>query len=132
MVQQGNSFRIIYEGFDCPFDDFSLYKDAVYFKNVSEKNISNALFIKTKCIYKGYQFDVSTSTADNMIGIVTDDKVAYEKLNLDFREPGVYQKEVFIIDVDKLWEEYSPSSLNLPMPEGLPKERVIEIPKRDL
>jgi hypothetical protein len=129
LIEQNDSYRLIYDGTNCPFDDFLTYAENVYYKDLLKEEISCAFFIKTRGIYKGYQFDVSQLNQKNVIGIVTDNKQAYEHLKLDFRERGVYQKEIFICELDKLWEEYSPSSLNLLMPEGLPKERIIDISK---
>lgn len=128
LIEKNNYYRIIYEGQKCPFDDFIAYANNVYYKDLPKQEISNAFFIKTVGVYKGYQFDISQLNLNNVIGIVTDDKQAYENLNLDFREKGVYQKEIFINELDKLWEVYLPSLLNLPMPEGLPNEHIIEIP----
>ena len=127
-----DNYCIIYDGYNCPFDDFIEYAKNVYYKDLPKEEISNAFFIKTIAIYKGYKFDVSQLNLKNLIGIVTEDKHTYENLKLDLRERGVYQKEIHINELEKLWEEYSPSSLNLPMPEGLPKERIIEIPKDNL
>ena len=126
LIEQNNCYRLIYNGTNCPFDDFLAYTENVYYKDLQKTEIWNAFFIKTRGIYKGYQFDVCWLNLNNVIGIVTDDKQVYENLKLDFRERGVYQKEIHINELERLWEEYSLSSLNLPMPEGIPKVRFIE------
>jgi hypothetical protein len=132
LIEQNDCYRLIYEGTNCPFNDFSVYTENVYYKDLLKEEISNAFFIKTLGVFKGYQFDISQLNQKNLIGIITDNKQAFEDLNLDFRERGVYQKEILICELDLLKEEYSPSSLDLPIPEGLPKERIIEIPNENL
>jgi len=99
LTENHDACSLIYEGTNCPFDDFVSYAENVYYKDVLREEISNAFFIKTLGIYKGYRFDVFQLSLNNVIGIVTDDRQVYEKLNLDFRERGVYQKEILISEL---------------------------------
>ena len=66
---------------------------------------------------------------ENIIGIVTDDKNAFEDLKLEFRDRGVYQKEIKINELDKLWEERTQSTHDLPLPKGLELIKEIDIRK---
>ena len=118
-------YRVIYDGSSCPFKDFVEYATNVFYLDLSKEQVSNAFSVRTYGIYKGYQFDICQLNENDSIGVVTDDKRAYERLNLDFRDRGVYQKEVKINELEKLWEEFTPSKLNLPMPEGIEKKKII-------
>jgi hypothetical protein len=129
LVEISSFYRVIYDGSNCPFEDFVEYTKNVFYIDLLKEQILNAFSIRTYGIYKGYQFDVNQLNKDETIGIVTSDIQAYENLKLDFRDRGVYQKEVLKIELEKIWEEYSPSPLKLPMPDGLPKVRVLEFPK---
>ena len=126
LIENNDFYRLVYDGAKCPFEDFIVYAENVYYKDVPQETVLNAFFIKTKGIYKGYRFDVFSLNLNNLIRIVTDEKTAYENLKLDCRDRGVYQKEIFLDELDELLEEYSPSSLNLSIPAGLPKERIIK------
>jgi hypothetical protein len=118
---------------DCEKEGFVKHPfENLYCKSVYLSELSNAFFSQTYAIYGDIRVKVYGNTKNpDLVFITTIDRVKAEPQS--FVDMGTYYgKDVGIAELDKLWEEYSPSSLNLPMPEGLPKERVIEIPKRDL
>jgi len=130
LVKEINHYKLIFDGIDCPLPNFIKYTDNLSYLDIPIIEITNAFFVKTICTYKSYDFDVNIMINDSHIGIVTDNKEAFEKLNLEFRDRSVYQTEINIIDLEKLWEQRMPSSYNLPMPEGLDLIKELEIPKK--
>ncbi|MFO0322474.1 MAG: hypothetical protein ACK504_08600 [Bacteroidota bacterium] len=129
LLNKADYYRIVCDGTICPFSNFTKYANNFFYLDVPKENITNAFSISTFGIYKGYQFDVNTMIDNSYIGIVTDNKEAFDKLNLEFRDRGVYQKEIKISELEKLWEVRSISNLDLPIPEGLKEYEEIEIPK---
>jgi hypothetical protein len=123
-------------------DGFALYQlpppyTAEWRKEIRFSELQNAFLIVTKAVFGGGVFTVEPFlNEDNILHLATQDLILGKRHGFyemhDGQGRSYYLGEVNCKELDKLWEEYSPSSLNLPMPEGLPKERVIEIPKRDL
>lgn len=109
----------------CPFDDFIESKhNNGYYKKVFRNELSNAYQIFTFCIYQGFQFRVIEFEPDTtIVNIETYDEEANDKLSLykftDWQNRPIYSNQVKISQLEKLWEERSPSEYNLPMPEGL-------------
>jgi hypothetical protein len=91
--------------------------------------LTNAFSSQTFASYKNIKVKVfGNKGTPNQAFITTSDFQNAERLS--FYNMGTYfGKDVKLIELDMIWEEYSPSSLNLPMPDGLPKQRIIEIPK---
>lgn len=118
LVKKEDVFTLIFDGTECPFTNFIKYAENVYVLNLKKEEVLNALFIRTKCIYKGYEFDL-TALNDNKYGIVTESKEAYEQLNLEYRDRGVYQLEVELDELEKIWEIRERSTYDLPLPEGI-------------
>lgn len=123
LIEKSDFYRIVYDGPNCPFYEFLEYAKNVYYKDLPKEEISNAFFVKTKCIYRGFQFDISGVTND-IFHLSTDDKIAYNELNLYFLDRSVYTIDVKKQELERLWEEYTSSELGLPMPKevGLIKD----------
>jgi hypothetical protein len=119
LLNNSDGYRLVFDGAVCPLSNFEKYSDDVFYLDVSKAEVENAFSVRTLGIYRGYQFDVHNINVENTIGIVIDNKSAFEDLNLEFRDRGVYQREIKITELDQLWEERSQSSLDLPLPEGL-------------
>jgi hypothetical protein len=126
LLDRNNNYTIIFDGTSCPFGDFEKHSENIFFKIVQKHEISNAVFIKTKCVYKNYEFDLIPLN-ENKMAIVTDSKDACEKLNLETREMGVYQKEVERKELERIWEIRSVSIFGLPMPNGIELIKEIEV-----
>ena len=127
LLEKSDCYRLVFDGAVCPLLNFIKYTDNVFYLDVSKEEIDNAFSIRTYGIYKGYKFDVNKLNGENIIGIVTDDKNAFEDLKLEFRDRGVYQKEIKINELDKLWEERTQSTHDLPLPKGLELIKEIDI-----
>lgn len=110
------------EGFEKhPFEN-------LYCKTVYLHELTNAFSSQTFACYKNIKVKVFGNKRDSkVVFITTTDRQSAEYLGL-FNMGNYFGKDVKISELDKLWEEYSPSTLSLPMPEGLPKERIVEIP----
>jgi hypothetical protein len=111
------------EGFEKhPFEN-------LYCKTVYLHELTNAFSSQTFAYYKNLKVRVfGNKRTPNEVFISTSDLQNAERLSF-FNMGTYFGKDVKLIELDKIWEEYSPSPLNLPMPEGLPKERVLEIPR---
>jgi hypothetical protein len=114
-------------------DGFKLYELPPPYENEFRKDIflselTNAFFVITKAKYRDDECLVWGYNKEKKITIFTLEESTGEKYDF-IKLSDRYIKVVNLHELDKLWEEYSPSSLNLPMPEGLPKERVLEIPR---
>jgi hypothetical protein len=129
LIKKEQFYSLIYNGKFCPLPEFKKYTEGIFYLDIPKLTITNAFSVRTYCLYKGYQFDANTLIDENHLGIVTDNKEAFEKLNLDFRDRGVFQKEVAINELEKLWEERS-TYLNFPFPENFPTKLEIKIPKK--
>lgn len=129
LVKEIDHFKLIFNGTECPLPNFIKYTDNFYYMDIPISEIVNGFFVRTRCIYKSYEFDANTLIDGKYIGIVTDNKEAFENLNLEFRDRGVYQTEIKIHELEKLWEERTPSNFNLPMPVGIELIKELEIPK---
>lgn len=116
------------EGFQ--FDEVS----KKFKKDILIKELSNAFKVTTKALFKGKEFLVEPYYGDKThIHISTKDLVLGKELGFFELHDGFgnpyYLGEVKILDLEKVWEEYSPSTLDLPMPNNLPNVRVLEIQK---
>lgn len=105
-------------------------------KDILIKDLENAFFVITKAKYKGEIFEVKPYYGDEIhLHLATKNLELGKKLNFYELHDGYgipyYLGEIKIWEIDKLWEEYTTSSLNLPMPKDFPKERIIEI-QRDI
>lgn len=129
LVERVDHFRLVFEGPICPSDKFVKYAANVYYLDVPKVEVTNSFFIRTYGTYRGFRFDINQLNDSDKIGIVTDSKEAYDSLHLEFRDRGVYQKDVELKELESLWEEYSQTALNLPMPKELPAKRQLEIPQ---
>jgi hypothetical protein len=128
LLNNSDSYRLVFDGSVCPLPKFKKYSDNVFYLDLSKREVDNAFSVRTRGIYRSYQFDVNNINVENTIGIVTDNKNAFEDLKLEMRDRGVYQKEIKIIELDKLWEERSQTTLDLPLPKGLELMKEMDIP----
>ena len=109
-------------------EGFKLDKENnVYRKDILLKDLKNAFFIKTKVIFHSDIYDLwaFNNVTQKFTIYTTNDELGQKNNFLKLSDRFI--REINFSDVKKLWEEYLPSSLNLPMPEGLPKKRVLEI-----
>jgi len=93
---------------------------------IPSTEIANSFFIKTKCNYYDFTFDVDAEI-DNSLRILTDNKKAFQELRLEYRDQGVYQTIVKKERIHSIWEERSKSSDNRPYPEELPRKEFIAV-----
>lgn len=123
VVEKETCYRLIASG-KKPSEVFAKIKDGLYYLDVNKNELTNATFILTKCFHHDFEF-VLNKEQNGIFYASTDDKKAYEDLNLNFLDRSHYTTELALDDIDEIWEEYSPSSLGLPMPEGLPDKKTI-------
>ena len=110
--------------------------EKTYRKGIYLKDLDNAFVIQTKALYKGYVFDVNFSPPEpeeNWLGLCIYDSEIAKKVG--FTRSGtwsgkdMYREDITIDQIEKLWEERTPSTYNLlnnlPMPKGLEKIKVI-------
>jgi len=96
-------------------------------KNFYAGEILNAFFVQTYGLYEGIKVKVFEYKPNpNLIYITTEDKIAFEKHSF-CDMTGHYGKDIKITDLEKLWEERSPSEYDLPMPKGLELIKEIDI-----
>jgi hypothetical protein len=120
-----------------------------YNKDILLKDLENAFFITTKAIYLKTTFTVESSIIKEFITLKSDNYNQFEKIgyieycvgdekNISeselnktryFKVHNGYIISVEICLIEKLWEERTVSSYNLPMPEGIKEYEEIEIPK---
>lgn len=110
-------------------------------------DLKNAFRVVTKAKFKGNILQVDSSGDINYLALRTNDvsifrKLGYFKYNTEdeknMNEKQLYLSRYFEVfdgfiinvnfhDLDKLWEEYIVSTLNLPMPDSLLKSKTINI-----
>lgn len=90
-----------------------------YFKSLLKNQLDNAFYAQTYGLYKGISVKVFESKLNiSNVEITTKEKRAN---NLSFFDMTDYFiKEVKVLELDKIWEERSNSTYNLPMPIDLP------------
>lgn len=120
LVSKENQFTIVYEGSNCPYSGFKKYSDDIFIKQINKSEILNAFSYQTLAKYKGFTFQIDKIKEPQVL-ITTSDKIAFEKLNLDFVDRGWYEKWVEISELDEIWEERKQSELGFPYPKGLPE-----------
>jgi hypothetical protein len=127
LIENPDSYRLVKRNCTNNDNTFIKYTENIFYKDVLKKEINNAFFIKTKCLYKKNEFDLQ-SIENNIALIVTDDKNAFNELNLELRDRGVYQLSVNKSDLEKVWEVRSKSSLQLPFPMNLKIIEELDVP----
>ena len=96
--------------------------EKTYRKGIYLKDLDNAFIIQTKALYKGYVFDVyNYFSEEKSIALYTKNKAIAKELNFETDRAGMIK----LSNIEKLWEERTPSTYDLPMPKGLEKIKVI-------
>lgn len=111
-------------------DGFSFDSISKNFKrDILIDDLENAFYIITKAIYRGQEFNVWVYHEDRKkLTIYTFNEDLGQKFQfIKLSDRSI--KEVGINEIEKIWEERSPSSYNLPMPDGLELVKEIKIPK---
>lgn len=116
--EKENQYCLVYNGHTPPFDGFTRITDEIYTTCIPKQDLKNAFYMETRCMFRGYEFHVENNNG-TFLRILTDSSEAQEKLNLEWRDRGVYQTVVEINELDMLWEERTKSPFNIPFPDDL-------------
>jgi len=122
--EKENQYCLVYNSHIPPFDGFTKVTEEIYTILIPKKDLNNAFFIETLCIYNGYNFQVENNKG-MFLRILTDSSEARDNLNLEWRDRGVYQTVVEINKLDTLWEERTKSTYNVPFPNELIHSKLI-------
>ena len=116
-----------------------------YFKGIKLNEIANSYKIETKAHYREYIFLANTNPEKERVNLFSNSKEIFEKLGFkpyqlnlkksiskEFVSDEYYFKvhngfliEVSLYDINEIWKERSESTFDLPMPEGLEKNKTI-------
>ena len=112
------------------YDDGDGNVENEYYKGIYLKDLDNAFVIQTKALYKGYVFDVDSNLLKGeLLCLLTKNEEIGKKLNFselsNHYEKSSYIEDIKLKNIEKLWEERTPSTYDLPMPKGLEKIKVI-------
>lgn len=104
-----------------PFED-------LFCKSTVREELNNAFFVQTYGLYKGVEIKVFAYRPDPQKAyITTEDKTAFAECL--FVDMGSHLgKEIAIKELERIWEERTPSQFNLPLPAGLELYKVV-VPK---
>lgn len=122
-----------------------IHENETYYKGFKLNEIPNSFKVETKAHYQDHVFLVITNPEKKLINILSNSKEIFEKLgyksyqlNLNnsisenivsskyyFKVNNGFVVEVPLSNTDEVWEEYSPSDFDRPMPEGLPDKKII-------
>jgi len=126
-------------------DFFKSKHSSEYLRSVHPSVMKNAFKINSYARFNSVTFFVTNGPKNGLINLESKDekkfrKLGYQKYHSDddqklteeelnqsryFKVQDVFSICVNIYEVDEIWEEYSSSDLNLPMPERLPLRKVI-------
>lgn len=101
--------------------------EEMYCKLISRSELHNGFFVQTNALYKAFAVKVFEYRPDrSRVYITTDDKTAI--FQHSFFDMGDHcGKDVGIQELEKLWEERTPSQFNLPLPAGLELRKEVEV-----
>jgi hypothetical protein len=130
-------YSICYESnYDLKNEGFEKYpSENMFCKGVYLKELANAYQVKTMGLFNGFIFQIFnvTYTIDNIVRIGTNKRNEFNSATNTVEEnKNWYIYDIKISELEKLWEERTPTEYNLPMPEGLELYKEIEIPKEDV
>lgn len=116
-----------------PLNSFSQLENGDYICVVKREEVVNAFFVQTKALYKNHVFSVyAYFPALEAVDVNTNDHTIGQKLQLqrlvDGNGKAFYAGEVRVLELEKLWEERSESSFELPLPEKLETYKEISFP----
>lgn len=122
---------LTYKGEVCPFDNFrkDIDEDNAHYLIINIMDLTNAFFVKTFGIYKGYKFQVFDlkGGCEGSVRIGTSDRDAFNSatgLGDDSRH--WYIQDIKKSELERIWEERT-QVLDLPMPKGLELNKEISI-----
>ena len=85
---------------------FKLYKGMIYIKTVKISELSGICSIKTYANYRGYKCQVLKKHDDKVLlnAIIGDYKIC-EELGFKMADKGVYNKWVYLTEINDIYEE---------------------------
>jgi hypothetical protein len=116
--EKNSKYHLIFNGTKPPDHSFVKEFENIYVKSIEKSLLKNSFYIKSKCIYKGFEFNIENNNGKS-IRILTENNLAYEKLNLEIRDRGMYQTVVKLNELEKLWEVRTDSHLHKNIPSYL-------------
>lgn len=123
-ISVNNEYKLIFRGANCPFGNFLKYSDEVYVLPIEQAEISNAYLVETFALYKKFNFQVDRFE-DGKYRLTSSENEAFEKLQLHMVDRGWYDIWVAPEEIERMWEERTPTGLEFPFPEGLEKEQEV-------